>query len=620
MARLIRDDPAQAIAEAVSFEQWSALPEQVQAIVEKPFSVVANYAFYPVCTPPDGVRPAGAPEYVAELHLKDGTQLEAFVYGQRRELTSKRELPVQGISLGGAAAIRDGVFQRVSARDLSTKAGTFALAQRDAGHSFATGKAIVGEPVYALAGGRAFVFSDAAELQRVSAQIATLDAKPGRVAASSRLAMPMGAAGAGGELNMGALEAFAAAEASAWTETKKKLFLIRVNFTDNTAVPVTQAAATTEINGASSDMIRAMSYGKTWFEGTVSANVYTMPQTASHYANGGAGLNSELLREARNIFRNTKSGGDAAIDIGPVSATGNGDDNGLGDYDIVGVFFSSIGMISGGVNYAGLAGGGNLWVQDANYTSLYVHEWGHNYGLGHASFWQTSDNSVVGAGSSVEYGDDYDVMGGGPAPAGHYHSQGKAKLNWLAASEWVDASLAGSGTFRIYREDDAATMGSPRGLRVTKDATAGDEEYYWLSFKPAFTSNVHLQHGAYLNWQRAGETRCWLLDTTPTTSGVKTDAAIDVGRTYADSSAKVFITPVADGGSGAERYLDVRVNIGPFPGNAAPTASAITGPATVAARTTANFSICQRYQWRCAGLFLEHARRLGEYECEQHQP
>ncbi|OYW72491.1 MAG: hypothetical protein B7Z37_24695 [Verrucomicrobia bacterium 12-59-8] len=271
--------------------------------------------------------------------------------------------------------------------------------------------------------------------------------------------------------------------------------------------------------------------------------------------------------------------------------TGNGDTGGLGDYDIVGVYFSSIGMVSGGVLYAGLAGGGNLWVQNANYTSLYTHEWGHNYGLSHASFWQTSNGSVTGTGSSVEYGDPFDVMGSGPAPQGHYHPQGKSKLNWLTSSQWSDATASGSGTYRIYREDDTATTGTPRGVRVTKVATAGSQEYYWIGYKPAFTNNVHLQRGAYLNWQQAGQTRCWLLDTTPATSGDTSDAPVDLGRTYADTTAGVYITPVAVGGSGADGYLDVTVNIGSFPGNVAPTAGSISGPATVAARSSATFTI-----------------------------
>ncbi len=186
-----------------------------------------------------------------------------------------------------------------------------------------------------------------------------------------------------------------------------------------------------------------------------------------------------------------------------------------------GCSLTSTGMCGGGVGYAGLAGGGNQGVQDANYTSLYVHEWGHNYGIGHSSFWQTSDGSVVGSGGSVEYGDSFDIMGGGPAPEGHFHPQAKAKLNWLTTSEWTDASAGGSGQYCVYREDDSLTTGTPRGLRLTKSSAVGNEEYYWIGYRPAFTDRTHLQRGAYLIWQRPGQSRSWLIDTTPATSKVK---------------------------------------------------------------------------------------------------
>lgn len=590
MKRLIRTHPEQAIAESLSFADWEALPEEVRALVERPFSAKADYHYYPICTPPGQPRPAGTPEFFANLYLPDGTKLEAFAYGQRGELMSKRELAVQGIALDGVAAIRDGVFQEIPAGSLDAARRLFPAGQADPAVSFATGQPVGPDAVTAVAGGLLYAFANPDELRAFAARFARLEALPGPDAASAVLGTPM-AAGAGGAFDWNAVETAALNQASAWTETKKTCFLIRINFTDALAEPVTQAAANTVMNGAASDQIRAMSYGKTWLECTTSANVYTMPQVTSYYQNGGTGLNDELLRDGRNTFRNQKSGADAGINIGPVSNTGTGDSGGVGDYDIVGIFFGDIGMVSGnGVYYAGLAGGNRLWVQDANYASLYAHEWGHNYGLGHASSWDTTDGSVVGTGASTEYGDPFDIMGSGPVPEGHYHPQGKANLNWLTTSDWVDATAAGSNTYRIYRVDDPATTGI-RGLRVTKVATPGSQEYYWLAYRPVFANNVHFQHGAYLTWQRPGQTRCWFLDTTPGTADGKNDGGVDVGRTYADATANVYITPLATGGSGSSRYLDVRVNLGPFPGNHAPTSSAISGPATVLARTNATFAV-----------------------------
>jgi hypothetical protein len=582
MVRLIRENPRQAIAESLSLSEWQQLPEAMRGLVEQPFSTQADFAYYPVCLPPGEMPVAGMATYVAELSLPDGQVLEAFVYGSRAGLGSKRGLPVQGIALDGLAALRPEVIQMLPESDVEAARRSFDAGQADSGRSFANGEPVGPEAVHGLAGGRVVAFSNREELISASDRLAAAESRPGPVAATTYL-LPSG----GGGIDWDELETFAANQASAWTETKKRVFLIRVNFSNNAAEPVTQAAASGVLNGTVSDQILANSYGKTWIEATVSANLYTMPQTTAYYVNGGSGLNTELLRDARNTFRNQKSGGDAAINIGPVSLTGSGGDLGLGNYDIVGVTFSSIGMISGGVNYAGLAGGENLWMQGNNSSGVYVHEFGHNYGIGHASSWDTTNGTVVGAGSSTEYGDIFDIMGSGDDPQGVFHPQAKVKLDWLNATQWADASALGSNTYRIHRIDDANTTPTAlRGVRVTK-ATG---EYYWLGYRNAFADSDRLQKGIYLNWQRSGETRCWLLDTTPGSADGKEDAAVTLGRTYSDSAANVHLTALATGGSGADRWIDVRVNLGPFAGNSAPVAGVIAGPSTIAARESLTFT------------------------------
>ena len=586
MTRLIQEDPRQALAEALRFDEYFALPEAVRSRVERPFSERAGYTYLPVCAGPDGQAPAVGVDHFAELSLPDGTSARTFTYGRRAAMTSKRSLPASGIVLDGLAALQDGVFREVQSAERETVLAAFTPGQKDATRSFATGQPVPGGGVLALAGGRLFVFASRTEMEQLDAELSSLDDRPGPNSGSSvlfNLAFPLRADGG---FNLDGAERLADQLASEWTETKKKVFLIRVDFSDAAGEPVTQASASGVLNGSCSAAVLAMSYGKTWIEAGASANVYRLPQTAAYYVAGN--LNSELLRDARNMLRNTRSGGDAAINIGPVSSTGSGGDSGLGDYDVVGVFFTSIGM-----SYAGLAsvGGGDLWVQDANTAGLYVHELGHDYGLGHASFWQTTDGSVVGTGSSVEYGDPFDIMGSGPVGRGHYHPQGKARLNWLTTNQWANATASGSGTYRVYRIDDTGTTNAIRGLRVTKSAVSGSEEYYWVGYRPAFTENAHLQRGAYLIWQRPAEVRCWLLDTTPGTAGGTTDSPLDLGRTYSDTNANVHLTPLAAGGSGSEQYLDVRVNLGAFAGDHAPAISSLTGATTVAARSNYAYTV-----------------------------
>ena len=602
LVSLIPADPEKALAQALTFDEYEALPVELRPLAERPFSARTDYRYYPVCGGPGQQLPPGAPDHFVELDLTSGTTLQAFTYGQRNAITTKRGLPVQGIQLDNLAAVRDAVIQELTPAEVPVVAR---LAGSDPAsvpvRSFATGQEIHTTPIYGVAGGRLLAFANENELMAVNQKLAKLDELPGPKAGSSQIFLPDGTSPTGA-VDLNYVTAQADYEASTWTETKKKYFMIRVDFSDLPGDPVAQADASTQVNGATSNMIRAMSYGKTWVEATISANCYRMPQTGAYYADksnasygtsGFSSKSSELLRDARNTFRATQSGADAAINIGPVSSAGSGNGGGLGDYDIVCVSFANIGMYSGGVFYAGLGSvaGGDQWLQAANYTSVIVHETGHNYGLGHASFWWTTDGSVVGTGSSVEYGDPYDVMGAGPAPQGDFNAQAKALLNWITASQWVDATAAGSNTYRIYREDNANTTGNLRGVRVTKSGTGASAEYYWIDYKASFPNYPHVQKGAHLLWQKVGQSRCWLLDTTPTTSGDKTDAPIDLGRTYADTSANVYFTPLAQSGTGSDAYIDVQVNIGPFPGNQPPTADPISGPPSLAARATGTFSV-----------------------------
>jgi hypothetical protein len=175
-------------------------------------------------------------------------------------------------------------------------------------------------------------------------------------------------------------------------------------------------------------------------------------------------------------------------------------------------------------------------------------------------------------------------MGGGNADHSP-HAEAKQRLNWLASGEWTDATAAGSSNHRIYRVDHLLSSGV-RGIRLTK----ASNEYYWLTYRRQFP-NTWLRAGANIVWQRAFQNRSWLIDTTPGSlagTSDRTDGSLPIGRTYSDGTTHV--TALARGGASPNEYLDLRVNIGSFLGNVAPTAT-LSGPSTIGARQTCVFSV-----------------------------
>lgn len=562
MLDMMREDPARALANAVSWTDYANLPDVLLPFFEKPFNTIATLEVFPVCNAPS--RPG------RRTITLEGKIYEANVFGARLAHGSKTSTPLSGITLDDRAVIAEEVLRILSPEDRRTLESA-PLANSDPSRDFATGEKFNTEPITALAGGQRFLFGSAAEVDEFNQRLASLDARPGPNGGARALFEVAYPSEASVGFDWPAAEAWSNGIASSWTETPKNVFFIRVDFPDKPGESVSQTALESLLNTDVSQSVVEMSYGKTAISANVSAMVVRLPSPSTSYAPYNESL---LYGDAR--------AGYLAI-AGP---------NALNGYDIVGVHFTSIGIRDyyTGVAINGLAtlGGSKQWLQNTTSARVVVHEFGHNYGVDHAGRWSTSDSSVVGSGSSVEYGDPFDIMGGGPAPSGHFHMQGKAYLNWLTSSQWSDATVGGSGVRRLRRFDSPDTPGAgvPRGLRVLKGGTnnTAAAEYYWIGYRPGIESNPWLQRGAYLIWERSNTDRGWLLDTTPGSVEGAEDSALRLGRTFSDPIAKVHVTPIATGGSGADSWIDVNVQLGAFPGNISPSAT-FAPPSQLAARS-----------------------------------
>lgn len=103
-----------------------------------------------------------------------------------------------------------------------------------------------------------------------------------------------------------AAEAWVELQASAWTETPKNVFFIRVDFSNQVGEPVTQAALASVLNTSVTESVAAMSYGKTAINATVSSMVVRMPSPTTAYTPvdvNGSSNNDALHTDAMNAYK-----------------------------------------------------------------------------------------------------------------------------------------------------------------------------------------------------------------------------------------------------------------------------------------------------------------------------
>ena len=90
---------------------------------------------------------------------------------------------------------------------------------------------------------------------------------------------------------------------------------------------------------------------------------------------------------------------------------------------------------------------------------------------------------------------------------------------------------------------------------------------YWVEFRP--TGGSALARAASINWGYSAPGVSNLLDMTPWTATAN-DSPLAIGRTFADPTSNIYITPTGVGGTSPES-LDVTVSVGFTLGNQPPT-------------------------------------------------
>jgi hypothetical protein len=202
--------------------------------------------------------------------------------------------------------------------------------------------------------------------------------------------------------------------------------------------------------------------------------------------------------------------------------------------------------------------GSVAWINGELTVRTVAHELGHNLGVHHASALRCTEKGVpvsVGGDCSLEeYGDPFDIMGGGER---HTSNWNKARLGWLGNSNRVDVTA--SGTHALAAQE--ALTSDVQLLRIPR----GDGLYYHVELRQPFGSffdNFALADPAVrgvtlrLAPDYPNTTQSQLIDTNPATQTFE-DAPLTVGRTFADPQHGVWIVNrgIAGGKASVEVFL-----------------------------------------------------------------
>ena len=542
LGKLIRLDPQKALALAVPASVRQQLPPEIDSQLETRVSAIGDLSVQLALQAKGG----GPVVPIQRSVTVNGQTYRAYAYGRRLAETSKYGIPINGIAVDGDLALSDSALREFEPGEVVLPKQTVIDLRPASEQSLTTSGSILAEMA-----GKIYRFSSRAQLLGADSKLQANEAGIGPAPAVSPTKVLTGGPQAKGSNG--------ADQPTPWTVGLKKVLVIRVDFSDLTGDPTVgplvdtaafcQGVMDTEI----SPYYITSSYGLTSLTNTVTTQLYRMPQTAQYYAINGA--NDQLHTDA-----------EAAANA----------DYPVRSFDRIIVVFSNLSGIAGSlITYGGLAnlGSTNVWVNGEFDFRVVAHELGHTYGLFHAGLYQVSDgNPISPNGSTIEYGDDFDTMGGDPSNdhATDFNPYYKNLLGWVADSQVQ--TITSNGVYRVYTFDwtnnVAALSDQTLALKFLKDS----ERTYWIGVRRNFASNPFMDRGVYVIWGLTtpgggggGGFRSDLLDiNTPGLSfspnfATDFDAALNINQTFVDSSVGLIVTPLAEGGTPPNTYVDIQI-------------------------------------------------------------
>ena len=529
-AQLIQKDPKQAVETALPYHLRKALPPEITSQIEYPVSGRGEYRVDGVL-PPAGVATVEEP-ITREVVLGD-QKFSAYTYGKKLGVMSRESAAILGV----------GITQPDGKRRLALREENYAVLEpeeaRDRFIKSTPKKAIcpvsnaVIEPtnsdiavdtgdqlIWLCKGGHMEMWLETPDGQRVLA---------GDMYDSGDADSPPPA------------KADGIVVSPAWTHGPKRFLILNLAFSNQypSYPPHSSAALETSAQQVMAAFTKS-SYGKMQPSYAVTP-LLTLPNTDEFYVDNDV----QMLADARVVAANYVDGlGQHPYDTADF------------DFDCA-IFKSSFGRSYGG---RGGIGAKRAWSVSTNAYVL-AHEWGHNFGIWHASKWIATTGSPIGDGTIEDYGDIWDVMGTSYSANLVYNSFSRRRLGWLTEPELP--LITNSGTYRIYdSEAPSLTGGRLYGFRA-----AGNAHIYHVEFRPREVDrDQFMDNGVLLRW--TGEWQAQLLEMSLLTKQYSN--VLLMGRTFSDFQPGLHITPLGTGLDGTEQYIDVAVSFDTIATNSAP--------------------------------------------------
>ena len=538
---LIVSDPQRALEQAVPRVILQDLPHEIAVLLERPVAATGDLNVY-------RGRPQGAVEQGTELTLRyfetpKGESFKARVFGEMATFNSKAKVPLRGVAIDREFAVAQSPVRQLEKGERIPQDAQLVATCPVSG--LTTEVAATDEPV-----------TDETPTVEIAEQVIRLCNGTHVTVLDEQYRTLLQASGPGGAGFM--YDTYPGTSSRAIGNFR--CLYIRITYPDQLKAPNTEDSAYGDMRNVSRFYLES-SYGKLTTTSTVTPLVL-LPHSQAWYiakdsAVDGLGLvHSDARAEARKL----------------------GYDSNQFDCTIV--------RVNGGPRLSGISwGGGNsVWVSWDGMDVL-NHECGHSLGRNHANYWNTSDGTPYGAGANAEYGNSFDVMGGGGGFAAHYNTISKRALAWLPDAYIHRPAANANGIYRIVAYDQPQLEEGRRyALRVAKDAARN----YYIEYHPAYNAQLAESALVTYNWSSIGNAG-HLLDTTPGTPGGKSDGGIAVGRTYSDPESDQHFTIVGKI-AGTPAALDLAYLRGPFPGNQAPTLTLNASATTIAAGGSVTFT------------------------------